>query len=379
MVKLKEALFPCSALLVIVLAALSLGTIATRKQHFIDLASRFQPGIYPTAAAASLRAAGSNAIPYLVVMLRTHEPLPHYVARSLFEKIPMPVRGSLGLRVKKVDYAAIRCSAARAIASIGPSAYNAEEGLFGTLRDDEFQVKLEAATALASLGPSGELRLAQALTNSSLTVRRAAASGLSTCATGDPLVFELLVRALADEDAQVRIFASAAFKAYGTNLLPEMLRDLNSPLAATRKGATRCVAISRLPRKIAEPILLACLEDTDPGCRTEAMRGLASLTLPGPAIVAALGAGLQDKSPETRILACSALRSYPYLARPVVPQLTLALADESPEVREISASTLGGMGAPALAAVAPLKAMTRYDTNERVRLAANVALSKIRP
>jgi HEAT repeat protein len=176
---------------------------------------------------------------------------------------------------------------------------------------------------------------------------------------------------LSTSDPKARDEAEAAFRALGTNAVPELARLLRADDARWRTLIWSHTA--RIPRPVRGPIMQRLAPPNAYLIRPAAARALGKL---GPAAAAAepdLVRALQDKVNGT---CWEAGRALGRIGKLSVPDLTRALQDGDTLVRSAAACGLGEAGPDAVSAVPLLTDMlTRGNSNEQQ--IASQSLTKI--
>jgi HEAT repeat protein len=217
------------------------------------------------------------------------------------------------------------------------------------LRDPEAQVRLEAVRVLGTLHhPRAVGPLARALhEDSEPSVRQASAEALS--AFRFPEVAEVLIRALSDNDTNVRRYTVQSLAKLGAKNaagpLVKMLRDDREDSKVRRLAATA----------------LGELEGIEDG-----------------GVVDALFSALQDRTlqdPEMRLAATLSLGRLG--DNRAVPYLTEAIQNGDADVRHNAINVVGELEVPQIADV--LRHVLEHDTEENVCIAAAEALGKLVP
>jgi HEAT repeat protein len=174
-------------------------------------------------------------------------------------------------------------------------------------------------------------------------------------------------------DPNGRQEAEAAFRALGTNAVPELVRLLRADDARWRKLIWS--HSSRIPRRLRWPVMQRISPLNAYLIRPAAARALALLGVGATAAEPNLVWALQDKINGTYWEAGTALGR---IGRQSVPDLTVALRDPDTLVRCAAAHGLGEAGADAAPAVPALLEMQSRGTPNEQQFAAQ-SLAKISP
>jgi cyclophilin family peptidyl-prolyl cis-trans isomerase/HEAT repeat protein len=194
--------------------------------------------------------------------------------------------------------------------------------------------------------------LRSGLGSGDVAVRRAAALALARL--HDPEAVPLLLAAVRDSDAQVRLHAALGLGGLEDDAPAEVAAALLGAVAAEPPGPGRAEMLwdlGRVADETAFPAFRRGLADEVPAVRAGACRGLGALGLRDQAIPGELGRlvatrMVDDPSGEVR-LACSyaltrlAPDPAPEVAQAVVADLARAAADENAEVRTMAVRALG--------------------------------------
>ncbi len=327
-------------------------------------------------AAAALHALGSNAVPALVKLLNASDSILRRAIWSHAGQLPAPLQRFIIGNIRPPEAALLQRAAARALGVIGPEAAAAVPALSRALRAKEADVRYEAGLALGRIGGAGVDELAAALTAEDPNVRYPAVVGLGEAHSDLNLAALALLQGLRDPNDGVRIAAAGSLSKLGTNVLPLVIRELESGTAVRRRAAARAVGIVRTDRANVLPGLMKMASDPDPGCRLAAIETLGGEGLPSDRMIEAFSNALTDSVPEVRLAAVSRLFQLRGRAAPAVSNLTICLSDPSSSIRLWAARTLGAIGPGAEPAVAALTAL-KADPEEPVRVAASEALASI--
>jgi cellulose synthase operon protein C len=236
------------------------------------------------------------------------------------------------------------------------------------LRPVAFAVVLASSTAQALVWPNAVERVERALESDEVVSRRRAAADLSKLPAG--AARRLVVRALGDEDAEVRLLAvGAAGDLRLENLGQVVSAWLSEPDARLRRAAAWALRLE--PTAEASAALARALSDADVSVRLAAAEALGEAG-DAEAMLPLLGR-LDDPHPDVRVAAVRALRRSGD-GRAVVPLVGKA-QDSVIEVRREVARALGRLGdARAVGALV----LQLDDREEDVRLASLEALGRLR-
>jgi HEAT repeat protein len=328
-------------------------------------------------AASALKALGSNAVPALVKLLGSSDSILRRAVWSHAGQLPAPLERFITRNIRPLEAAELQRAAARALGLIGPEAAAATPALSRALRAKEADVRYEAGLALGRIGGSGVDKLAAELTAPDPNVRYPAVVGLGEAQADLNLAVLALLEGLEDPHDGVRVAAGGSLSKLGTNVLPLVIRELESGTPARRRAAARAVGIVRTDRANVLPGLMKLARDPDPGLRLAGIGALGGQGLPSDRMIEAFSNALTDSVPEVRLAALYPLVQLGGRAAPAVPNLTACLSDPSATVRLWAARTLGGIGSPARPAVGALTGLAA-DPDVSVQAAATQALASIR-
>jgi HEAT repeat protein len=237
----------------------------------------------------------------------------------------------------------VRCAAASALGNLGePSAIPA---LIACLKDKDNEVVRQAGRALTKLGSSAVGPLIQMLENESGQAQQAAADALGVI--GDLQAIEPLIAALKSKDSYLQITVAKALSKFDD---PRVAAPLVQALEESSTAAffygvreEAEVALVKMGRRAIEPFLLA-LRDPNAGGRAIIAKLLAQI--PDPRTFDPLVEMLNEPNPELRNAALHSLMTLdPRRAQPVVQSM---LSDPDCRMRYAAAESLVKSGwAPA--------------------------------
>jgi len=261
--------------------------------------------------------------------------------------------------------------------------------LADALADSSPSVRRDVAYALCSVGLAGDqvvTALTQATQASDESARFAARLALWKM-TNDESSYSSALKALKHESASVRLEAAQALGAYAHHVLGTQAHNEKTVLAlvralkdsddnvrtAARNSLLVECGVFRSDAKPAVPALIETLGSTDPALRFWAASALGGVGPDAQAAVPALLQALRDQDERLRHTTAWTLGRIGTGDKTVVPALAAALADNSAAVRFEAAFALGFIGAESKSAVSTLQTATR-DKAARVRVVAQLAL-----
>jgi HEAT repeat protein len=359
----------------------------------------------------ALTACGAEAVPTLVELLGARSPEISDKAIDALIDIGPEAEAALPdlVRMLREGQENLPLRLPHAIAIIGGA--ETVPVLIQALNHPNVSIRQRAAWALGDLGPAAQAAvpaLREALQNPE--TRRDAARGLGDIGEGSAAAVPDLIALLADDRADDA--AVNALGQIGRAAVPALIRAVESPNAAIRKGAVDALRRMRSDAAPAVEVLIVALEDED--LRFNAVDALGEI---GPAAEAAIPAivpllgntdvdyvavdalvnigeravpatigALESPDANTRSNAIQVLRQIGPGAAAAVPVLTELLNDHtelSPglsgdvaTIRIQAIQALGAIGPQARAAIPDLIVLF-HDSNELVRLTAALALAGI--
>ncbi len=210
-------------------------------------------------------------------------------------------------------------------------------GLIRALNDEDAEVRMEAASALGKIG--------------------------------DSTAVAPLIRVLSDANPKVRVSAASSLgRLRAIRALDALVKATSDPAANVRKAAIRALARFRDQRAV--PALIRALSSNSPDVRELAADALGDLK--DPRAVEPLIGALSDPTADVREQALGSL--YNLRDTRAIPPIIEALHDQSAEVRRMAASALGRLG-DRRAVPGLIQATT--DTNAKVRRYAVGALGRL--
>lgn len=196
---------------------------------------------------------------------------------------------------------------AQVLAGIGPAAAPAVPGLVKNLKSRDRQVSYRSAYALGRIGRPAVPALLEELGSSSSRARAAAARALSWVEPVPPGAAEKLVSVLGDDDKDVRRNASEALGNYGTPVAGRLAQALRNENVLVRRGVATALSLMGPGAKSAAPALAAALADKDPGVRAGATSAISKTGIEVGKLVPLLMGRLEDSEAAVRSAAVQAL------------------------------------------------------------------------
>lgn len=332
--------------------------------HARAWAVNFYPNFDPSSTnitTIAFNAMGSNAVPTLRAMLKSHEPWYAKLFVQQGKQLPANARGYLTGKIKPGRSGMYRVAAARALGVVGTNATAAVPDLVVALGDND--MRWAAAQALASIGGPAIPALATATTGNDANIRHAAVYGLGQAGTNAwPATTALLDRVL-DTNESVRASALYSLTQIGRSGMPMVLEAFSTDDPARRGASAEAIkAMNRPPRQI----LMTLLEfstNTSSALRQNSLSALQTLHLNHPRVLAAYFEAMNDPAPGVRATAARALsQANTWTTNTTLNETTIRLLGRS-----------GSLDSNALAALNGLLA----DPESSVRVAAQQTLASL--
>jgi len=195
-------------------------------------------------AELALRAIGTNAVPYLLKLLKHREPRLLRELRGFSEKTKTFLRMESELELPWVAVVERDMQLNAAFAALGPSARPAFPMLTNLLLRPE--TTTVSASALARFGPEAFGPLSRALESPQAEVRAAAAGVLGSMSGDLSKIIPALQKALTDSDKFVRINAVIALGQIAESepeaVLDDLIRGLRDSSPSVKVFAADCLA-----------------------------------------------------------------------------------------------------------------------------------------
>ena len=317
-------------------------------------------------ATRALGRIGPDAVPALLgLSLSTNrivqrEALGRIIAMK--EKAAPKLVEALGRRHPGVQLAAIRLLAHLGVRDAVPH-------ILGRLRDKSKDVSEAAISAIGVLGGTSNVpALGERLSDKGWRIRLSVVRAVGKLQ--GPHAGKVLVRALGDRSSKVDEAAREALLRLGEASLPSLQKVLSRKDEKVSQGAVEIA--SQIGGSGAVPVLVAALRGQRSKVRLAAARGLVKIADPNS--VKPLVSALQDSDTKVRVAAADALGKIADAA--ALNDLIRALEKNRRDVRIAAAYALAEIGG--WRAGSALRRASRQDGDETVRLAARVALTRLR-
>jgi HEAT repeat protein len=254
-----------------------------------------------------IRSSGSNAVPSLVRMLRTPDPVLARPVRAFGRHAPNRLSRMLYRAVDPFSAPARRALAAQALRVLGPQAQAALPALTDALAGDQ-TVSWHAALTLAQFGQVGVDALLAALPRSRPEQAGYICYALGTQGYSATNAVPALAALVETAPPQLAEQAANALGALGKPAVPRLLQSLRHPSAAVRVLAAEALAKVGPPARDALPRLIELAKDDQPLVRRTAISVLPSIRPSGQGILEVLTNATEDPDAQVRAKALEALR-----------------------------------------------------------------------
>ena len=214
-------------------------------------------------AMASVKAIGTNAVPFLVAAIRAKEPVWESKLVWLKWKL-MGITGHWEARPGNTPTFKHQMHATMAFQALGSSAEAAIPELTGMLQTED--TAGAAALALAGIGSNAVPSLAAALTSTNARIRVVTAIALGGVGSGATTVAPLLIHALKDDSYRVRGMAAQSLgelRQFPELVMPALLEALQDTNSLVRLSAASGLGRLGAPAKPAIPALLKAQGDPE--------------------------------------------------------------------------------------------------------------------
>ncbi len=291
-------------------------------------------------AVVALRELGTNAIPELIVLLKTKDSFLRKQAWALLPRLPLRLRQNIARKFAPPQAEAVREAAARALGRFGPEAKIAIPELSRALHDNQGRVRWEAATALGLIGKDSVKALIKAMDGSDAKARHATAYALGQIGPDAIDAVPALTKSLNDPDQAVRNSAAYSLSVVGT---PGFLALIDSVELGQEPGRTVAASMltnSYLPHWKACSEFLRMTRDESPAIRRRGIEALGAIRVGGGMAVVASLEALKDPAMEVRLTAIKTLGTRGGNEPTASQALTECLKEDSIQIREAAERAL---------------------------------------
>lgn len=271
-------------------------------------AFQFHSPIQREEAAIALRQLGDEAVPDLVRMLHSKDPL---CAKLLYPPpswLPKPLQRLIRRAVRPADVSARRMVAAHALAELGGQATAAVPALTVMLSNTRPEERWLAATALGRIAsPEAVATCVAALRGPNVELHHPAVYALGEMRAAAEVALPEVLQCLAHERAAVRASAVHTLGQIGRPALAPVTQLVREKRGVERRAAAQAlVKIFPSPRLVLPP-LLEMTEDPDPLCRLQAVECLLAVGPQHHDVTAILTKLVHDPDEAVRTAAARAL------------------------------------------------------------------------
>lgn len=328
-------------------------------------------------AALALGKAGKAAVDPVAAVLTDPDTDVRYYAVWALGLLGPDAKGRTADIIRLLDdrSADVRRKAAFAIGRIAPPDV-AVPVLIKVLADDNADVRTAAVAALAGFDKEAVPALADALKSPHPRICLHAAQALGQIGPAADAAVPALTPLLASKEKGIGTEARGALARFGKVALPALIKALNSEDFTLRRRAVQ--AIAEIDDAEAVQALLDALKSPFADVRAEAASALSVLPVADKRLLLSLAELLvKDEDVEVRRQAMLALTGLPGGLQVAMPALKTALADDHNDIRGSSYAILGNAGVDADEVLAGL--MQSKDLRRRVNATAlHLALGKDR-
>jgi HEAT repeat protein len=276
---------------------------------------------------------GTNAVPELIELLGTEDPLMRRGFWAVRGKLPADVRRGLQTKVGTSEKGNLRGAAATCLGFIGPDAAPAVPALARALEDPDHQFCYEAAAAMGRIGKPSVPFLVNALDRADANRRRSFIAALSEIGPPAEAAVPALIGLLDDPDQTVRSVAGLALESIGVPWVTQLREVIaHGPSDGRAAAARELLLLNRGTIQAVKP-LMEMAHAPQAGARRQAIEAMGILRPPHPAVIDVLRAALNDADAAVRLGAAQALGNLGQRAVPAIGDLSKAAEDKEEPVR----------------------------------------------
>ncbi|MGA2403265.1 MAG: HEAT repeat domain-containing protein [Syntrophobacteraceae bacterium] len=344
----------------------------------------------------ALNEVGPLAIPGLIKSLNDSLPARRFAVTVVLRDLNDATTVPAFIMLLQDEYREIRALAATSLQRLGPKVKAAVPPLIKAVEGSDLNsvkkaesLKWEpyvnfrgaAVAALGAIAPESDEVLAtfiKALRDEDPEVRSAAASALGQMGRRAGTAVSPLLKALKDVNGQVRkevVGALGKITPKPEDVLSDLTEALNDRNPAVRGEVATAFGRMREESKTVVPILIRLLDDTNGNVRIAATNALGQLGREAKSAVPLLVSALKDRDNRVRRNAVKALASMGPSAKDAVPSLIEYLKNEVGDDQREAANALRQIGSPA---ISPLVGALQ-EKDPMIRQCAAQALGQIEP
>ncbi|MFC2170422.1 HEAT repeat domain-containing protein [Calditrichota bacterium] len=228
-------------------------------------------------AIAALGKMGPKVVDALGVWLESDNTTEKFIACEILANAGENAVAALPYLVKALNDkdARIRIAAVRAIGGTGPKAVGVMDELVMMLKDRESDVRSESISAIAGIGSNlaGD-RMIAALNDPNPRIREGAIRVMIRWSSVLASAKSRLISRLGDSDVLVQLAATDGLTGIGPEVIPSMIKLLDSDNVMKRFGAARVLGNLGKAARSAVPKLKVAIKDKDSLVREEANKAL---------------------------------------------------------------------------------------------------------
>ncbi len=266
-------------------------------------------------AQAVIQELGERAVPDLIRMLRTKDPMLARVVYPPPDWLPRPLQMLIRRTVRPADASACRLVAANAAATLGPKAAPASPALGVLLSGSNLDERWAAARALGRIADEQAIQICQTiLRGTNLDLHHPAIYALGEMGTNALPALPEVAACLSHPHEVVRESAAYTLGQMGNPALDRVLGLVRTSRGVERRTAARTLQRLWPSPRIAVPPLLLMLQDPDAQNRIQALEVLSTMAPSRKEVTAALTNLTSDPDDNVRTAAATALANQSLLS-----------------------------------------------------------------